>query len=106
MRDGQRDGLGTFFYKDGCFYWGEWSNNRMHGKGKLYSQNDQLIYDGSWYMDSFHGRGLLFNLDPMSLHLSFDFHDMTLIEDYWQEYEGEFFWDKKHGKGSLILTNR
>lgn len=51
----------------------------MHGKGKLYSQNDKLIYDGNWYMDSFHGRGLLFNLEPMPLSLPFDFNDLTLI---------------------------
>jgi hypothetical protein len=77
----------------------------MHGKGKLYSQDDKLIYDGSWYMDSFHGRGLLCNLDPAPLDLPFDFYDLAHAEDVWQEYEGDFFWDKKHGKGNLMLTN-
>jgi hypothetical protein len=25
IRNGKREGLGTFFYQDGCFYEGEWS---------------------------------------------------------------------------------
>jgi hypothetical protein len=84
MRNGKRDGVGTFFYKDGCFYCGEWSENRMHGKGKLYSQNDQLIYDGSWYMDSFHGKGLLFNLDKTALTVPYDYYDLSHIDEVWQ----------------------
>ena len=41
-----RNGKGKFFYKEGSHYYGEWLNNKMHGKGMLYYANGKLAYDG------------------------------------------------------------
>lgn len=35
----------------------------MHGKGKLFYNEDQLIYDGHWDMDCFQGLGKLYNYE-------------------------------------------
>jgi lysyl-tRNA synthetase class I len=39
IKNGMRDGYGVFYYKDGCYYQGEWRENKMHGKGQLYFNN-------------------------------------------------------------------
>lgn len=31
-----RNGYGTFYYRDGGIYEGEWKDNLMHGYGKLF----------------------------------------------------------------------
>lgn len=33
---GKREGWGKYQYKDGGYYEGEWKNDVMFGKGKLY----------------------------------------------------------------------
>lgn len=34
-----RNGFGTFFYKEGGKYVGEWVDNKMQGRGALYYPN-------------------------------------------------------------------
>ena len=51
MLNGQRNGKGKFFYKDGGYYEGMWKNNMMNGYGQLYYDNGKLAYDGQWYQD-------------------------------------------------------
>lgn len=46
-----REGYGTFYYKDGGYYQGEWKQNLMNGNGRLYYDNDHLAYEGQWYND-------------------------------------------------------
>lgn len=83
-----RDGYGAFYYKDGCFYLGEWKENRMHGKGKLFYNEDQLIYDGHWDMDCFQGLGKLYNYEENNEKQMIDYTNLTEVESYWKEYEG------------------
>ena len=48
MKDGQRNGKGTFRYDNDDRYEGSWSNDLRHGKGKFYYQNGEL-YIGEWF---------------------------------------------------------
>lgn len=61
MLNGERNGEGTFYYKDGGFYKGEWKNNQMNGYGKLFYDGGGVAYEGQWYKDEFHGRGKVHN---------------------------------------------
>lgn len=58
---GLRHGQGTFYYKEGGKYIGEWKENKMNGKGTLYYPNDEVAYDGNWKDDQLHGNGTLYN---------------------------------------------
>ncbi len=46
-----RHGRGKFFYKEGSYYHGDWSNNKMHGIGVLYYPNATIAYEGEWKDD-------------------------------------------------------
>ena len=48
MKDGQRNGKGTFRYDNDDRYEGSWLNDLRHGKGKFYYQNGEL-YIGEWF---------------------------------------------------------
>lgn len=68
-----RNGYGTFYYKDGGYYQGEWKQNLMNGHGKLYYDHDRLAYDGQWYNDEFHGKGKVYNDNWEDLQGSLDY---------------------------------
>lgn len=56
-------------------------------------------------MDCFHGHGTLFNHEPTNLDHTYNYKDFTDMDDYWESYQGQFFGDKKNGRGKLKLTN-
>ncbi len=47
MLDGERHGKGTFYFKNGDRYEGQWTKGLKHGKGKYYYKSGEL-YDGEW----------------------------------------------------------
>lgn len=51
MQNGQKNGYGVFYYKNGGYYEGMWRNNSMNGQGKLYYDNGKLAYEGQWYLN-------------------------------------------------------
>lgn len=55
MQNGMRHGEGTYFYKDGRKYVGQWKDDKEHGSGVLYSYNRNKIYDGQWQNGMRHG---------------------------------------------------
>jgi hypothetical protein len=61
MLNGQRNGQGKFFYKNGGYYEGSWKKNSMNGYGKLFYDNGKIAYEGQWYQDEFHGKGKVYN---------------------------------------------
>ena len=46
-----RHGFGKYNYRNGGFYDGQWSEDHMHGYGKLYYPGGQLAYQGEWVND-------------------------------------------------------
>ncbi|XP_022598078.1 radial spoke head 10 homolog B-like [Seriola dumerili] len=47
---GQRHGLGTFYYAGGAIYEGEWKNNKKDGKGK-FTFKDGHVFEGEFVDD-------------------------------------------------------
>ncbi|CAJ1080725.1 radial spoke head 10 homolog B isoform X1 [Xyrichtys novacula] len=47
---GQRHGLGTFYYAGGAIYVGQWRNNKKHGKGKFTFKNGH-VFEGDFVND-------------------------------------------------------
>lgn len=44
--DGLRSGYGTFYYREGGKYCGDWYNGQMHGRGTLYYSDGRIAYQG------------------------------------------------------------
>jgi hypothetical protein len=59
-QDGKEHGEGTYRYKDGSMYAGQWELGMKHGHG-VYTYNDRrrTQYDGQWRRDQKEGRGVL-----------------------------------------------
>jgi hypothetical protein len=68
-----RHGFGTFYYKEGGKYCGEWIKNRMEGKGVLYYASNKIAYEGEWKEDMLHGYGVLYNENIEVLNDDFDY---------------------------------
>jgi hypothetical protein len=74
FKNGKREGFGKFSNKDGSYYYiGQWLNDKMNGKGKLYDQTKgdmKIIVSGFIYIgqvlnntiitNTFHGKGKLY----------------------------------------------
>ena len=50
--------MGTYKFKDGSIYKGEWHKDLMHGKG-VYIWPDESMYDGEFVYGKRHGFGKL-----------------------------------------------
>lgn len=83
-----KEGHGTLIFHDGAFYEGQFSENKMNGRGTLYYDIGKPAYDGYWNNDSFHGKGKLYSQFPKKLISTFDFADFDKVEQYWVVYEG------------------
>ena len=121
-----REGFGKSFYKFNIIkYKGNWKNNKMHGDGQLFSEDNVQIYEGSFVNDKkeglgttynfqgkiqykgnfkndmFHGKGLLyFSNSENATNTILDIQKQPDIE-----FDGEFYQNKKQGFGVLFFTN-
>jgi hypothetical protein len=50
---------GMKIYENGSYYIGDFFNFFLHGEGKFYDKDNNLIYEGSFKKDKFHGKGKL-----------------------------------------------
>jgi hypothetical protein len=57
MRDGQRNGQGTYWYASGDIYEGAWKEGKKHGWG-IYRWPDGNRYEGEWVNGERHGMGV------------------------------------------------
>jgi hypothetical protein len=77
----KKQGKGRFFYHDGEFYDGEWDNNKKNGYGAYYYLGGER-YVGQWHNNSKWGRG-------------------TLYYNNFSEFQGFWVQNKKSGKGTF-----
>jgi len=56
LRDGKRNGQGTFTYASGSKYTGEWRDDKKHGQGTFFYDNGAK-YVGEFRDGQFHGQG-------------------------------------------------
>ncbi len=90
-KEGKITGKGTFIWKNGEKYVGEWLNNLRHGHGvETYPENDsinRISYDGEWKGDMRSGQG-------------------TLTWKSGEKYIGKWLNDSRHGQGLHINGNK
>ena len=53
---GKKHGLGTFTWKDGSYFTGDWRENKITGNGR-YIMKDGRFYEGSWNENKMNGYG-------------------------------------------------
>ncbi|CAD8192302.1 unnamed protein product [Paramecium pentaurelia] len=93
-------------YEDGYIYRGQgYEPATREGFGVLTDQNDNEVYSGYWLDNQYHGQGKLINYSAEEFNGPFDYRDLSIIENGWLSYEGDFFQGKMQGNGTLYLTN-
>jgi len=65
----------------------------------------KVCYEGGWYDTAYEGQGVLQSETPIPLQGGFNYRNLDQIENHWIKYEGEFRNGKRHGTGTLYLTN-
>ncbi|MEM6320734.1 MAG: caspase family protein [Bacteroidota bacterium] len=108
FRNGQRNGKGLLFFSNGNQYVGEWRNNHRQGKGKLTFANGD-VYQGNFVNNQFHGHGLLEFANGNEYDGEFkdgQIHGTgTMTYANGEQYVGSWQADKRHGTGKLILVD-
>ena len=84
----QKNGWGTFYYKDGPKdgqkYEGYWKDDKYHGYGTLWSKDRLKSQEGEWTCGRLNGRG------------------STYAPNGAKDYEGDFVMGKKEGFGNIF----
>jgi len=104
-RDGVRHGKGRVTYKDGSIFEGQFENGRATGNGILRYKTGKVAYEGAWNGAEYEGQGVLQSEAPIPFHGAFDYKNLDKVENHWIRYEGEFRGGKRHGQGTLALSN-
>ena len=86
LKNKKREGFGKCIYENKNYYIGQWLNDQINGKGKIYTKNNNLIYEGDFVNGKFEGKG-------------------TYYDKNGGYYIGDFFDNKKHGKGKMYYSN-
>ena len=55
---GRKAGLGRQLWPDGCYYEGQFSNDKWNGQGRLIDVING-VYEGDWKDSKAHGNGVL-----------------------------------------------
>ena len=101
-------GYGELTYNDGSQKFGIFYNDEFRG-WNTYINCDGILYVGYFIKDKLNGKGLKYDLENDHLYKG-DFAD-NLRHGYGidirktSKYEGQFFFDKKCGKGQVILKS-
>ncbi|KAK3267304.1 hypothetical protein CYMTET_24128 [Cymbomonas tetramitiformis] len=84
-KKGQRDGHGSFTFREGHCYEGMWSADNRHGQGRLvYACGD--VYSGEWVQNLRSGTGTHWYCNG-------------------DRYDGTFYYGEKSGKGTLMVLH-
>ena len=86
FKNNLREGYGKLIYKNGCYYKGQWHNDKKQGFGVEYLENDKIFYQGEFIDDVYNGYG-----------------GIQLKNGNY--YIGSFFKGKKQGKGKIYYKN-
>jgi len=104
-RDGVRHGKGRITYSDGSIFEGQFENGNATGNGILRYKTGKVAYEGAWNGAQYEGQGVLQSEAPIPFHGAFDHKNLDKVENHWIRYEGEFRGGKRHGQGTLVLSN-
>ena len=59
--NGRKHGEGTYTFKNGLKYVGEYVNGKKQGRGIIYNSDESVGYDGQWKNNLPHGVGTFRN---------------------------------------------
>jgi len=104
-KDGVKHGKGKITYKDGRIFEGEFNHGKAEGTGILRFKTGKVCYEGGFDGEEFQGQGVLQCETPIPLNGDFDHTNFDNLGTHWTKYEGEFKDGKRHGNGTLYLTN-
>jgi len=104
-RHGTRHGKGKLIYKDGRTFEGQFENGRAAGTGILRYKTGKVCYEGGFNDVHYEGQGVLQSETPIPLKGGFNYRNLDKVENHWIKYEGEFRGGKRHGRGTLHLSN-
>ena len=107
-KDGKRHGQGTYFWADGGRYEGEWQNDKRNGQGTHYYA-DGGRYEGEWQNGKCNGQGTYFWADGHKYVGQWkDDKRHGQGTQFWADgdrYEGQWKDDKIHGQGTMYYKN-
>lgn len=108
FKDGQRDGKGILYFSNGNRYIGEWKNRHRAGKGKMIFKNGDVYY-GNFSRSKFNGHGVMEYANGDEYDGDWKdgaFHGQgTMIYTSGDKYEGSWEASKRHGTGKMILVS-
>eukprot|EP00347_Sterkiella_histriomuscorum_P016427 403353219 len=64
-----KHGFGVKLFSNGDLYNGEWKDNKMHGRGGFYFQQDNYFFKGDFYEGQISGRGIFFYSETQDFYL-------------------------------------
>ncbi|CAI2363812.1 unnamed protein product [Moneuplotes crassus] len=105
---GEQHGQGTYLWKSGDKYIGQWKNGKPEGQGIMY-YDDGDMYEGEWVNGKFHGTGLYKWKDGATYQGECANNSMNGQGVYKEpdgySYEGEWEDDKRHGQGVACYSS-
>ena len=107
---GLKEGTGEYEYKtEKMTFSGEYKNDLRHGNGKLASEDGSYYYVGDWVENKMEGKGILYSSKLGKYSGGFhkdSFEGKGKLEDLEKNvYEGMFHKGLKKGRGELIFSN-
>jgi hypothetical protein len=108
VKEGRRDGKGSYFFPNGGKYFGEYRQNLPHGFG-IYTAPDGGRYEGKYQEGEKHGVGIRTWPDGAWYEGPF-VHDTMVGRGVYHypngnRYEGEFVSGEMHGMGTAYYTD-
>lgn len=106
---GKKEGLGTFIDSKGNKFIGEWKDDKLNGKGRIFSISGDY-YEGFFHEGVIEGYGMYYSKTNgykyMGEFKNWKFHGKgKLIYDDKTTYEGNFFEGYKNGQGKLVFKD-
>lgn len=104
----QREGYGTFYFKDGSIYIGFFKEDKIQGRGQLFNVNG-FVYEGDFIDSKANGYGKLYDLNGLVYKGSW-VNDKRNgigqeINPDGSKYEGAFIDGRKEGKGKCTFKD-
>ncbi len=106
--NGEINGQGALYFSNGDRYIGEWENRYREGKGKLTFVNGD-VYQGNFIRNEFNGHGVFNFANGNKYDGNFEDGQFqgkgSMIYANGDKYEGNWKNNQRHGFGKLVLTN-
>ncbi len=71
----------------------------------LYYPDGQVAYQGEWLHGDFNGKGKLYNPYQLQMEKSYDYRNLSRMDEFIKDFEGVFSHDVKEGRGVLRMHN-